>query len=249
MIEALIFITGAIIGSFFNVVIHRLPRGESIISPPSHCPHCGRKIKWWQNIPILSYIILKGKCFYCKEKISIRYPLVEFITGASALLIFKKTGLSPQLIWAEVFLLALIPAFFIDLDHQILPDEITIGTAIWGLFCSLTHMSGISITQSLLGILICGGAFLLVAILSKGGMGLGDVKLAASFGANFGWKLGLISLFLSVFLGAVVGVALILLRKKGRKDRIPFGPFMIIGAYLTFYFGGELLKWYLELSF
>jgi len=249
MVEALIFILGTVIGSFFNVVIHRLPQGKSLISPPSHCPHCGKKIKWWQNIPILSYIILKGKCFYCKEKISLRYPLVEFITGVSALLIFKKTGLSYQLIWAEVFLLALIPAFFIDLEHFILPDEITIGTMLWGLFCSLTHMSGISITQSLLGILICGGAFLLVAVLSKGGMGLGDVKLAASFGANFGWKLGLISLFLSVFLGAVCGLTLILLRKKGRKDKIPFGPFMIMGAYLTFYFGGELLKWYLGLSF
>ncbi len=249
MIEALIFVLGTIIGSFFNVVIHRLPKGESIITPASHCPHCGEKLKWWQNIPLISYIILKGKCFYCKKRISIRYPLVEFATGTLALLIFKKTGLSYKLVWGEVFLLSLIPAFFIDLDHQILPDEITIGTTIWGILCSLINLSNISIIHSLLGILICGGLFLLVAIISKGGMGLGDVKLAASFGANFGWQLGLISLFISVVLGAICGSILILLRKKGRKDKIPFGPFMIMGAYLTFYFGGELLKWYLELSF
>ncbi len=249
MVASIIFIFGAVIGSFLNVVIYRLPKGQSIIHPPSHCPKCGKRLKWWHNIPIISYIILKGRCFWCNERISPRYPLVEFITALMAVLIYEKMGLTIKLVWAEVFLLSLIPAFFIDLDHQIIPDIISLGTLTWGIICSIIKLSTTSPVEALLGIIICGGLFLFIAVASKGGMGLGDVKLAASFGANLGWKLGLISLFVSVLLGGIYGAALIILRKRKRKDKIPFGPFMILGAYLTFYFGKEILRWYLGLSF
>ena len=239
------FILGSVLGSFFNVVIYRLPQGKSIISPSSHCPVCGAKLKVWHNIPIVSYILLKGRCYYCKEKISLRYPIVEATTGILLVLIFLKTGLNLKLLWAAVFLLSLVPVFFIDLDHQIIPDVFSLGGIVWGIFMSLVNLSYIPLKEAILGAVVCGGIFLVVHIASKGGMGLGDVKLAAAFGANFGWKLGIVSLFLSVLFGAVIGITLIATGKKKRKDKIPFGPFMVMAAYATFFFGKTLLKWYM----
>ncbi len=239
------FALGAILGSFFNMLIYRLPRNISIVAPRSFCPHCGKQLKWWHNIPIVSYLLLGGKCYYCKSPIGVRYLLVEIITALTLVLLYAKFGLTEKMLWASLFLLPLIPAAFIDLEHYILPDSATIGTLVWGLISSVGHISPVSIKASVIGALVCGGAFLAVAFLSKGGMGLGDVKLAASFGANFGLKVGVTSLFVSVLLGALVGIALMLLRKKGRKDRIPFGPFMVLGAYACTFFGKELARLYL----
>ena len=238
-------ILGTILGSFFNVLIHRLPRGESIVHPPSRCPKCGSRLRWRENIPVISYMILGGRCGHCKAPIGIRYPLVEVISGATLLAIWLRWGLSGKALWAALFLMPLIPAAFIDLEHFILPDLFTIGTLAWGIAASLLGMSGIPIKDALIGAAVCGGIFLLIAVLSRGGMGLGDVKLAASFGANLGLKVGITALFVSVFLGAAVGVILMLLRKKGRKDRIPFGPFMVLGAYACTFYGKELARLYL----
>ncbi len=242
-------VLGAVLGSFFNVLIYRLPRGESIISPGSHCPFCKAPIRWWQNIPLISYIILRGRCKNCNAPIPVRYPLVEALTSATCVLLYIRFGTSPKLLWALLFLLPLIPAAFIDLEHFILPDAFTLGTLIWGLAASALHLSGIPIKESLIAAAVCGGFFLLVSVVSRGGMGLGDVKLAASFGANLGLRVGITSLFVSVVLGAAVGIALILLRKKGRKDKIPFGPFMVIGAFICTFVGEELARWYLGSCF
>ncbi|BAT71125.1 leader peptidase (prepilin peptidase)/N-methyltransferase [Thermosulfidibacter takaii ABI70S6] len=238
-------ILGLILGSFFNVVIHRLPQGKSIVYPRSYCPKCKNPIKWYHNIPVVSYIFLKGKCAYCGEPISLRYPLVEILTACATSLLYVHYGLSWKLLWAYLFLLPLIPAAFIDINHYILPDSITIGTALWGLAASFLGFSPVDIKSSLIGLLACGGLFFIIAVASRGGMGLGDVKLAASIGANFGWKIGITCLFLSVFLGAFYGITMMLLKKKRRKDRIPFGPFMIISIYICAFWGKELAKWYL----
>ncbi len=240
-----LFVLGACIGSFFNVLIYRMPKGESVVSPGSRCPSCGTPIKWYHNIPVVSYLFLKGRCAYCGAKISPRYVLVEVLTAFALLALCAKFGLSKKLVWATLFLLPLIPAAFIDLDHYILPDTFTLGTLVWGVLSSFLGLSPVNPQDALIGLLLCGGFFLLVAVLSRGGMGLGDVKLAASFGANFGWKVGATALFVSVFMGASFGIALILLRKKGRKDKIPFGPFMILGAYICAFFGRELSRLYL----
>ncbi len=239
------FVLGTIVGSFFNVVIHRLPQGESIINPRSYCPKCRNRLKWYHNIPIISYIALRGRCAFCSEPMSPRYLIVELLTGIATAAIYLHFGLSPQLIWALVLLLPLIPAAFIDLKHYILPDSITIGCTLWGIASAALSISPTPIKDAFLGLLVCGGIFFLIAVLSKGGMGLGDVKLAAAIGANFGWKIGVTSLFLSVLLGAVTGIVLMLLRKKGRKDKIPFGPFMIVSIYICAFFGRELARWYL----
>jgi len=237
---------GSVLGSFFNVVIYRLPREKSLLLPPSHCPLCGSKLKAWHNIPIVSYILLKGQCYFCKGKISLRYPLVEAVTGLLLVSIFLKTGLNSKLLWASGFLLSLIPVFFIDIEHQIIPDVFSLGGVIWGTIMSLAGFSQTPVSEAILGTLVCGGVFLIVHVASKGGMGLGDVKLAAAFGANFGWKLGIVSLFLSVFFGAITGILLITTKRKTRKDKIPFGPFMVISAYVTFFFGKSLLAWYIR---
>ncbi len=239
------FVLGAVLGSFFNVLIYRLPKGISIVMPPSHCPLCGERLSWWENIPLVSYLLLRGRCSHCKGPISPIYPLVELITAIATATIAATFGFTPKALWAALFLLPLIPAAFIDLKHFILPDVFTLGTMAWGIMASAMGISPVDLKGALIGLAVCGGVFLLIALVSKGGMGLGDVKLAASFGANLGWKVGITALFVSVFLGATVGIILMVLRIKGRKDKIPFGPFMVMGAYICVFYGEQLARLYL----
>ena len=245
----LIFILGLIVGSFSNVCVYRIPRNESIVYPASHCPKCHTTIKPIDNIPLLSYILLKGRCRNCKSKISIRYPVVEFLTGFIYLQIYLVYGLSIQTLIYIILSSALIIISFIDLNEQIVPDVISLPGIVIGFIISF-FIPYISFINSALGILAGGGIILIIGlagsvIFKKEAMGGGDVKLAAMIGAFLGWRYIIISLFLGFFLGAIVGIILILSKIKSREDVVPFGPFIVLGSFITLLWGEKILSWYL----
>lgn len=235
MIYILIFVIGSIIGSFLNVCIYRLPRNKSIIFPSSYCPSCNTKIKWFDNIPIISFILLQGKCRSCKGKISLRYPLVEILTSVLLILLYSRYSLSLSFFAYSLLTFSLIIVTFIDFEQQIIPDEITYPLIVIGLILSF-FSPRIGIIDSILGILICGGLLYLIVIVSRGGMGGGDVKLAAAIGSFLGFKAGLASLVFAFISGGLVGAILLLTGIKGRKDPIPFGPFIVFGALIIVLF-------------
>jgi len=247
--DVLIFILGLIVGSFSNVCIYRIPRNESIIYPASHCPKCRSKIKPFDNIPLLSYILLKGRCCNCKSKISLQYPIVEFLTGLTYLTIYLIYGLSIQSLIYIILSSALIIIAFIDLNEQIVPDVISLPGIAIGFIISF-FVPYISFINSALGILAGGGIILVIAmggsaIFKKEAMGGGDVKLAAMIGAFLGWKYIIISLFLGFFTGALAGIFLIMAKIKKKEDAVPFGPFIILGSFITFLWGEQIISWYL----
>jgi leader peptidase (prepilin peptidase)/N-methyltransferase len=266
------FVVGAIIGSFLNVVIHRLPRGESLVSPPSHCPHCGTAIAPWHNIPLFSYLLLGGRCRHCRGPISPRYPLVETANALLYLAIALRFGIGPEALAWAAYSSAMIAITGIDFDHKIIPDAITLpGTAIglattfWvakdsGLVAlilsqwiapeSFAHF--LPLADSFLALLLGGGFFYTVAVVSerllgKQGMGGGDIKMAAMMGAFLGVENLAVAVFLALLSGSLVGIAMIALGRKSRKDLIPFGPFLALGAVTVVFFGEELLHWYLRM--
>ena len=245
----LIFILGLIVGSFSNVCIYRIPRNESIVYPASHCPKCRSNISPKDNIPLLSYILLKGRCRNCKSKISIQYPVVEFLTGFIYLIIYLIYGLSIQTLIYIILSSALIIIAFIDLNEQIVPDVISLPGIVLGLILSF-FVSYISFVNSALGVLVGGGIILIIglagsAIFKKEAMGGGDVKLAAMIGAFLGWRYIIISLFLGFFLGALAGIILILSKIKSREDVVPFGPFIVLGSFITLLWGEKIVSWYI----
>jgi len=246
-----IFTIGLVIGSFSNVCIYRLPRDESLIFPGSHCPKCNKPIKYYDNIPLISYLILKGKCRYCQEKISGQYPLVEFLTGFIYLVLFLSYGLQLRTFVYMLFCSALIIIIFIDLKEKIIPDVISLPFIALGFLLSFVP-NNLSPINSLLGILVGGGSLFLIAVVGsylfkKEAMGGGDIKLAAMIGAFLGWQLTLLSLFLGFLLGSNVGI-IILIKNKGNKDQsdsIPFGPFIALGTVIALLFGKAIIDWYL----
>lgn len=250
MIYAIVFIIGLLMGSFYNVCIYRIPREESIAFPPSHCTSCGTKLIWMDLIPVISYIFIKGKCRYCHEKISPKYPLVELLTGFIFLVLFVKFQLSWTFAAYTILSSILIIATLIDLKYQIIPDGLVIVGAIAGIILSISGLSG-DWLNSLIGMLIGGGTFLLVAILSvlilkKEGMGGGDIKLMGMIGLFAGWKLTALSILLSIYLGGIIGGCLLLFRIKKRGDHIPYGPFIAIGTFIAILYGNEIIQWYLQ---
>ena len=249
-------VLGLVIGSFLNVVIYRLPRGKSLLAPPSHCPNCGAFIKWYDNIPILSFFLLGGKCRTCKKPISWRYPLVEGLTALFFLLtfwyhfsLFFSFSFLIGLIKSLLFISILIPVFFIDLEHQIIPDSLSYSLLISGIVLSTIQGFFLpSIEGAALGV----GIFLAIFYLSlfflhQAGMGGGDIKIAAGIGAYLGWKMALLSFFLSFLLGAIVAGVFLLFHLKGLKDKIPFGPFLVGGAFLTLFLGKSMVNLYFSL--
>ncbi|MBT0665621.1 A24 family peptidase [Geobacter pelophilus] len=246
------FIYGAVVGSFLNVCICRLPENRSVVSPPSSCPLCGYRIKWYDNIPIVSYILLGGKCRSCKARISMRYPLVEIINGLLTLMLFIKFG--PTLSFLALFILcsSLVVITFIDFDHQIIPDVISLpGIAVGFAFSFFLPWLGWK--DSLIGLLAGGGSLLLVAygyqlLTGKDGMGGGDVKLLAMLGAFLGWRSILFIIFSASLVGSVIGVGLMIARGRDSKLPIPFGPFLALGAILYIFYGSRIIDWYLGLS-
>jgi len=244
---------GLIVGSFLNVCIWRVPRGESIIAPGSRCPHCRTPIGPLNNIPVLSYILLGGRCRHCRRRISPRYPLVEALNGLLYAGVLWRFGLG----WHTPFYLSLVSSLivitFIDLDFQIIPDGITLtGTAVGllagGFLLQDPFLRGepLGVTASLIGAAGGFSAYYLIALASRGGMGGGDIKLMAMVGALMGWKSVLLTTFIGSFLGSLLGIFLMVFRGKGRKTKIPFGPFLSAGAVVTLFWGQELLRLYLD---
>ena len=247
MFESLVvFVFGLVVGSFCNVVIYRLPQGESIISPGSRCPSCRTPIRPWDNIPLISYLLLRGRCRACKEPFSLRYPSVELVSGVLYVLLWFKLGFNMPFAVYAALTSTLLTVALIDYDHKIIPNTITLPGLVIGLGLSLWGLPITPLT-SLLGILLGGVFFYLIALVSKGGMGGGDIKLIAMIGAFLGWQGAFFTILSGALLGSLVGVSLMVMGKKGRKDKVPFGPFLSVGAILFILWGDDLIHWYLNL--
>lgn len=248
LIEVSIFIFGLCIGSFLNVCIYRLPASKSIVHPRSMCSNCGTLIAAYDNIPVLSYLWLKGRCRHCRIKISMRYPIVELLGGLFALATYFKFGLTIEALVYYLFFAALLVVTFIDLDHRIIPNVITLPGIPIG-FAASFALPTITYKEALLGILIGGGSLFLVAwiyslITKKEGMGGGDIKLLAMMGAIVGWHGVLFTIFLASLVGTLAGLAVILQSRSGMKLAVPFGPFLSIGSITYIFFGAPLIAWY-----
>lgn len=237
------FIFGTVVGSFLNVVIYRLPRNESIINPPSHCPSCGKRLAWYDLVPILSFIILRGKCRYCGAKISLKYPLIEAITGLTFVLIGLKTGFSINFPFYLLFASTLISIAFIDLFEGVVPDAVVILGIIVGLLFNLVEGKA-AFLSSLVGIALALVFFGLIILISKGGMGEGDLTLSIMIGAFLGWQFSLITFVLAFIIGAIGGVIALIFLKKNRKDSIPFGPYLSLSAFIVLLYGYQILDLY-----
>ena len=241
---------GAVIGSFLNVCIHRLPRGTSIVWPASACPACGRGLSWFENIPVVSYVFLLGRCRTCRASISARYPIVEAATAAMFVLAWWYYGPGPLLAARLLFVCALIVLFAIDLEHHLLPNVITLPGIAIGFLLSLINPPGWR--SSLIGILVGGGVLFLIAegyykLRHEEGLGMGDVKMLAMIGAFLGWQLTLLSLMIASVAGTIIGVALIATGRGTMKYALPFGTFLAVGAAVSATVGPRVLDWYFRL--
>jgi len=236
---------GLMIGSFLNVVIARVPERRSLWMPGSTCPGCGHAIAWHDNIPVLSFFLLRGRCRACAAPIPWRYPIVEAITAGLFAAAWLRFGADvPQFIVAVVFLAALVAITVIDLRHQIIPDAITLPGVVAGVVATLATQR-ITWAESVAGILLGSGLFVAVIVVSRGGMGGGDLKLGAMLGAFLGWQALLVGLFIAVMLGGVLAIVLLASRRVARKDAIPFGPFLAIGGAAALFWSDAILAWYL----
>jgi leader peptidase (prepilin peptidase)/N-methyltransferase len=236
---------GLVVGSFLNVVIARLPEGRSIVTPRSACPECGALIAWYDNVPLLSFAVLRGRCRRCGGGISWRYPVVEITTGGLFGIAAARFGPTPQLGVALVLLAMLIAITGIDLQHQIIPDVITLPGVVVGVLASVA-IGAVPWIDSLIGLAVGGALFFVIIVASRGGMGGGDLKLAAMLGAFLGWKVMLLAVLVAVLAGGAVAVALLATGRTGRKDAIPFGPFLAAGGVVGLLWGPGLLHWYLS---
>jgi leader peptidase (prepilin peptidase) / N-methyltransferase len=242
----LVFIMGLFIGSFLNVCACRIPCGESVVFPPSRCPACGRRLGMGELVPVLSYLMQGGRCRGCWEKVSWRYPAGELMTAVVFTALFLRFGW-PAFLWQAAFFGILIVVFFIDLEHQIIPNRLVL------LLLALTVAQygvqpALPWRDALLGALLGGGLFLALAVVSGGGMGGGDIKLVAVFGLWYGWQQLLLLMFVSFLGGGVVSGVLLATGIKKRKDGIPFGPFLVLAAFVVSMWGQQLIHWYLRLS-
>lgn len=259
-LAAVVFILGAIVGSFLNVCIVRLPKGDSIVSPPSHCPGCKTPIPFYDNIPLLSYLLLAGRCRFCRARISPRYFVVELLMAALAVALWLRFGLGVAFFIGFVFVAALLVISFIDLDARIVPDVISLPGIGLGFLVSFVigwwSMDPLAIIpsplSSFLGILFGGGILLVVAwgyqfLTGKEGMGGGDVKLLAMVGAFLGWPSVPVTLFLASVSGSLVGLGLMAARGVNSKYALPFAPFLCLGAVFHLFFGKEIIAAYFRL--
>jgi leader peptidase (prepilin peptidase) / N-methyltransferase len=270
-LQGVCLVLGLLVGSFLNVVIHRLPKmmerewhancldlqGKDVpeqpkynlVVPRSSCPHCGHMIGALENIPVISYLFLRGRCKACKAAISIRYPLVEALTGALSLAVAVQYGYSPLTLFALVFVIALVALTFIDFDTQLLPDDITLPLLWLGLLINLNN-GFTDITSAVVGamagyLVLWAVYWLFKLVTGKEGMGYGDFKLLAAIGAWFGWQLLPAVIMLSSVVGSVIGIGLILFKGKTRQTAIPFGPFLALGGIAALFYGHTLAAFYL----
>ena len=269
MIIAVLFLFGLIVGSFLNVCIARLPLDQSIVHPRSRCPRCGSAIAWFDNIPVVSYLVLRGKCRKCGQPISLRYPIVELLNAFCYLWTYAEFGLSGEALLVMLLCSSFVVITFIDLDHQIIPDVITLPGIAIGLAAAPFFMSALAgpppfslgqvtafsgpyasaLVNSVIGLLFGGGPLFLIGwiwekVRKVEAMGGGDVKLMAMVGTFLGWKGALLSIFIGAFAGSIVGVTLIALKKHESDKVIPFGPFLVIGALISLFYGRDVIVWY-----
>lgn len=245
------FLLGLLFGSFANVVILRLPKGESIVTPRSHCPQCKSLIAWYDNLPVLSWLLLRGRCRNCKTWISARYPLVELITGFLFAAVFWKYGYSWSTLEYIIFVWALVIVSFIDIDHMILPDVFTLSGIVIGLAGAALNPER-DFISSFAGVIFGGGILWSVAVLyyalrKEEGMGGGDIKLLAWMGAILGWQAIPFIILVSSVLGSIIGLGLAWRSRAGLKSVIPFGPYLALAALLFLLGGSELNTWYVSL--
>ena len=244
----LVVALGLAIGSFLNVCIYRLPRGESVVSPPSRCPSCGRGLRWFENVPVLGYLLLGGRCRTCRSAVSQMYPMVEVGTALVYLLQYWQLGWQPLLGVRLVFVSTMIALFVIDLQHRILPNVITLPGVVIGVAASVLFEPGW--LASLIGVAAGGGALWVVGeayfrIRGEEGMGMGDVKMLAMIGAFLGWQLMLVTLLIASLAGSVFGGGMILLNRGSMKYALPLGSFLAAGALIATHVGQPMLAWYL----
>ncbi|MEW6107638.1 MAG: prepilin peptidase [Nitrospirota bacterium] len=253
----MILVFGSVIGSFLNVCIYRMPRNMSIIFPSSRCISCNNPIRVRDNIPVISYIFLGGRCRYCREKISIRYPLVEALNALLYVIVYWRYGLGWNFIVYCILISSLVVITFIDLEFQIIPDRITLAGIPAGIMAGslllpdpFMRASGLGFKSSITGAVTGFSLYYIIAYLSlkllkKEGMGGGDIKLMAMIGAFLGWKSVVLTTFLGSLAGSAAGISLMVFRGKGKGTLIPFGPFLALGAVITLFWGQEILLWYL----
>jgi leader peptidase (prepilin peptidase)/N-methyltransferase len=237
---------GLIVGSFLNVVAYRLPRGESVAFPASHCPSCDTPIKAYDNVPVLSWLWLRGRCRSCHHSISARYPIVEAVTAALLVAVVLDKGADSDAWLGIAFVILLVPVTLIDLDHRIIPNTLMlIGTVVSVALLLLTDPS--ALTEHLIAAAAAGGFLLIAAIAYPAGMGMGDVKLAAVMGLFLGRAVAP-AMFVAMIVGSVVGAAIIAIKgpKEGRKTAIPFGPYLAFGGLVGLFFGDAIVEWYLD---
>lgn len=247
----LFFLFGLIFGSFLNVCIYRIPKGESIVWPPSHCPNCGARIKPIDNIPLLSYALLGGRCRSCKARISPRYPLVELMTGVLFAGLFWRFGFSSETIVFSILSLLLIVISFIDIDYRLILNKITLPGILLGVVLTLSFRL-LSYKQVFLGFAIGGGGLLLVALFGalvfrKESMGMGDIKLAAMIGVFLGVKGVAFTLLMAFFVAALFSVGAMAIKKANRHSQVPFGPFIALATVVYLFWGDQMIHWYLQL--
>jgi len=245
------FIAGTLIGSFLNVCVHRLPREESIIRPRSRCPACQAQIRAIDNIPLISFLLLGARCRDCGNPIAWRYPLVEALTGTLFAMTVVRFGVTPRAALLLAFLSGLVVVSFIDLDHQIIPNVVTLPGIPLGLLAGLL-LGEPPLLDRVMGTLLGAGFLYLVlfyggALFGQEAMGEGDLNLIALVGAFLGWKAVALTIFLGCLFGSAVGLALIASRRLGRRQHIPFGPFLSLGAVVALFWGDRLIAWYLRL--
>jgi leader peptidase (prepilin peptidase)/N-methyltransferase len=271
MIFGIVFLFGLIVGSFLNVCIARIPLGSSIISPPSHCPRCKTAISWYDNIPLVSFAVLLGRCRTCGQRISWRYPLVELLNGLLFLWAFSEFDFTGEAVLVMALCSSLVVITFIDLDHQIIPDVITYPGMVIGLGVAPFFMSTLAVPlpfglgtvlppmgqyvasflNAFIGLMLGGAPLFLIGLLWEKlrkveAMGGGDVKYMAMAGSFLGWKGAFLTIMIGAMAGSIVGVALILLKKHQADKVIPFGPFLAFGTLLTLFRGPEIIAWYLS---
>ena len=247
------FILGTILGSFSNVLIFRIPRKESVVRPWSHCPECLKPIAPWDNIPLVSFLLLRGHCRQCGAPISLRYPLVEGVSGVIYVLLFARYGWQAAFFVYAAFASALVVIAAIDLKHYIIPHAITYPGITVGLVGSVLVLP-VPFKSAALGAAIGVGFLYVVAVVSllllrREGMGGGDIALAGMIGAFLGWQALLVALMVAMVTGSAVGIVLVTLGKRGRRDLVPFGPFLAFGALATLLYGDLILAWYLSLLY
>lgn len=242
----LVFV-GLAIGSFLNVVIHRLPRGESLIRPGSRCASCGYSLRPFDNVPVVSYLLLRGRCRECRSRIALRYPLVELATAALFLLHYAVFGWTPLLAVRLLFASGMVALFAIDLEHQLLPDALTLPGIVLGLLASLFLPPGFR--DAIIGVLLGGGVLWLIGeayyrYAGEEGMGGGDVKMLAMIGAFLGWELVIVTLVFSSIAGSLIGLLLIVTKKGGLKYALPYGTFLALAGLMASLYGTPIVNWY-----